>query len=77
MTTAGLRAEYIWCLPEVGDASLFGGYMSLAVAIPDGATGKIQWVQGNHLGTPQAMLYNGLDESAGHARRWAAARRWR
>ncbi|UKK86175.1 RHS repeat protein [Sphingopyxis sp. BSN-002] len=57
-TTADLRAEYIWILPEVGDASPFGGddglggYMPLAVAIPDGATSKIQWVQGNHLGTP-------------------------
>lgn len=57
-TTADLRAEYIWLQPEVGEASLFdgdgelGGYMQLAVVIPDGASSKIQWTQGNHLGTP-------------------------
>ncbi|WP_168454847.1 RHS repeat-associated core domain-containing protein [Sphingopyxis microcysteis] len=57
-TTADLRAEYIWLLPEVGDGTAFGGddglggYMPLAVAIPDGATSKLHWTQGNHLGTP-------------------------
>ncbi|MBL9064773.1 MAG: RHS repeat-associated core domain-containing protein [Sphingopyxis sp.] len=57
-TTSGLRAEYIWLLPEVGDGSAFGGddglggYMPLAVAVPDGGTSKLHWVQGNHLGTP-------------------------
>ena len=57
-TTADLRAEYIWLLPEVGGASPFGGddglggYMPLAVAVPDGASSKIHWTQGNHLGTP-------------------------
>lgn len=57
-TAAGLRAEYIWLQPEVGETSPFGGddglggYMPLAVAIPDGATSKIHWTQGNHLGTP-------------------------
>ncbi len=57
-TTADLRAEYIWLLPEVGDGTAFGGddglggYMPLAVAVPDGGTSKILWVQGNHLGTP-------------------------
>lgn len=57
-TAADLRAEHIWLLPEVGDASPFGGddglggYMPLAVAIPDGASSKIHWMQGNHLGTP-------------------------
>lgn len=56
-TTADLRAEYIWFLPEVGDASAFGGgdglggYMPLAVAVPDAVGSKLQWVQGNHLGT--------------------------
>ena len=59
-TTADLRGEYIWLLPEVGDGSAFGGddglggYMPLAIAIPDGASSKINWVQGNHLGTPVA-----------------------
>lgn len=57
-TTADLRAEYIWLQPEVADASSFGGddgiggYMPLAFAVPDGATSKVHWVQGNHLGTP-------------------------
>lgn len=57
-TTSDLRAEYIWLQPEVGEASPFGGddglggYMPLAVAVPDGASSKIHWVQGNHLGTP-------------------------
>jgi len=57
-TTSDLRAEYIWLLPEVGDGSAFGGddglggYMPLAVAVPDGGTSKLRWVQGNHLGTP-------------------------
>jgi RHS repeat-associated protein len=57
-TIAELRAEYIWLQPEVGEASPFGGFdgigghMPLAVAIPDGASSKIQWTQGNHLGTP-------------------------
>ena len=57
-TGADLRAEYIWLLPEVGDGSAFGGddglggYMPLAVAVPDGSTSKLHWVQGNHLGTP-------------------------
>ena len=57
-TTSDLRAEYIWLLPEVGGASPFGGddglggYMPLAVAVPDGTGRKINWVQGNHLGTP-------------------------
>jgi len=57
-TAADLRAEYIWLQPEVDTASAFGGddglggYMPLAVAIPDGAASKINWTQGNHLGTP-------------------------
>ena len=57
-TGADLRAEYIWLLPEVGEGSAFGGddglggYMPLAVAVPDGAASKLHWVQGNHLGTP-------------------------
>jgi len=57
-TTATLYAEYIWFQPEVGAPSAFGGddglggYMPLAVAVPDISGTKLQWTQGNHLGTP-------------------------
>jgi RHS repeat-associated protein len=60
-TTADLRAEHIWLLPEVGGAAPFGGddglggYMPLAVAVPAGGSTAIHWVQGNHLGTPVAV----------------------
>ena len=53
-----LRAEYIWMQPSVGEAGSFGGgnglggYMPLAVAVPDVASTKLLWTQGNHLGTP-------------------------
>ncbi|MEN9855026.1 MAG: hypothetical protein RLZZ157_152 [Pseudomonadota bacterium] len=53
---ADQRAEYIWTLPQVGGAGAVGGddgaggYMPLAVAI--GAKGTLNWVHGNHLGTP-------------------------
>lgn len=57
-TTADLRGEYVWLLPDVGGGSPFGGdnglggYMPLAVAIPSEGASKILWTQGNHLGTP-------------------------
>lgn len=60
-TTADLRAEHIWLLPEVGGAAPFGGddglggYMPLAVVVPAGGSTVIHWVQGNHLGTPVAV----------------------
>jgi RHS repeat-associated protein len=60
-TASDLRAEYIWMLPEVGGAAPFGGddglggYMPLAVVVPAGGSTAIQWIQGNHLGTPVAV----------------------
>ncbi|KTE85173.1 hypothetical protein ATE72_04755 [Sphingopyxis sp. HXXIV] len=60
-TTADLRAEHIWLLPELGGAAPFGGddglggYMPLAVVVPAGGSTAIHWVQGNHLGTPVAV----------------------
>ena len=60
-TTADLRAEHIWLLPEIGGAAPFGGddglggYMPLAVVVPAGGSTAIHWVQGNHLGTPVAV----------------------
>lgn len=60
-TTADLRAEHIWLLPELGGAAPFGGddglggYMPLAVVVPAGGATAIHWVQGNHLGTPVAV----------------------
>jgi RHS repeat-associated protein len=60
-TTADLRAEHIWLLPELGGASPFGGddglggYMPLAVLTTAGGATAIHWVQGNHLGTPVAV----------------------
>jgi RHS repeat-associated protein len=58
-SAADVKAEFIWALPQVGQAGPFGGddglggYMPLAVATPD-TTGMIQlnWVHGNHLGVP-------------------------
>jgi RHS repeat-associated protein len=57
-----VKAEYIWLLPEAGDAGSFGGddgtggYAPLAVnSAPAGGTAVLNWVHGNHLGVPLAI----------------------
>jgi len=50
-----VRAEYIWPMPEAGEAGLYGGddglggYMPLALVTTGGV---LSWVHGDHLGTP-------------------------
>jgi RHS repeat-associated protein len=56
-----VKAEFIWMSPMAGDGGSFGGddglggYMPLAVAVPDsaapGAT-LLAWVHANHMGVP-------------------------
>lgn len=58
-------AEYVWMLPEVGDAGAFGGddgtggWTPLAVAASNGAgaTQTFQWLHTSHLGVPNGS-YN-------------------
>ena len=58
-----VKAEFIWMSPEVGDAGTFGGddglggYMPLAIALPTTTAGvtQLNWVHGDHMGTPIVM----------------------
>ena len=56
-----VKAEFIWMSPQVGEAAMFGGddglggYMPLAVAVPDSATPgttQLAWVHASHMGVP-------------------------
>lgn len=55
-----VKAEFIWTLPEVGEADAFGGddglggYQPLAIAALGAQSGvvEIEWVHGSHLGVP-------------------------
>lgn len=55
-----VKAEFIWTLPEVGEAEAFGGddglggYQPLAIAALGAQSGvvEIEWVHGSHLGVP-------------------------
>jgi RHS repeat-associated protein len=54
-----VKAEFIWALPQVANDNAFGGddgvggYMPLAVVTRNaGGTLVVNWVHGNHLGTP-------------------------
>jgi RHS repeat-associated protein len=59
LSSADVKAEFIWMQPEVANDNMFGGgdgaggYAPLAVATPDSVgTIVLNWVHGNHLGVP-------------------------
>lgn len=57
-----VKAELIWLSPEVGETGMFGGddglggYMPLAVAVPNPVAGagamQLAWVHARHMGVP-------------------------
>lgn len=55
-----VKAEFVWTLPQVGEAGVLGGddglggYQPLAVAALGATSGvvELEWVYGNHLGVP-------------------------